>query len=107
MPSVVNPAHRVLSPTVNHLHKVLREKDGESFSLLRENQKSLICFIAFPISSCQNRVYFSIAFRIWKPYLFLKNTQTKLFLIRKNCFKSLEGALHLGFMEMAGCNGGG
>ena len=33
---VVNPAHRVLCPTVNHLHKVLREKDGERASLLRE-----------------------------------------------------------------------
>ena len=33
---VVNPAHRVLYPAVNHLHKVLRDKDGERASLLRE-----------------------------------------------------------------------
>ena len=33
---VVKPAHRVLSTTVNHLHKVLKEKDGERASLLRE-----------------------------------------------------------------------
>ena len=38
---VVNPVHGVLSPTVNHLHKMLREKDGERASLLRENQNSL------------------------------------------------------------------
>ena len=56
---VVNRAHRVLSPTVNHLYKVFRERWRESFSLLRENQNSL---------------FFSIAFFIWKPYLFLKNT---------------------------------
>ena len=36
---VVTPAHRGLSPTVNHLHNVLREKDGESFSLLREKKE--------------------------------------------------------------------
>ena len=41
VPSIVNPAHRVLFPTVAHLHKVLREKMAESFSLLRENQNSL------------------------------------------------------------------
>ena len=29
VPSVVNPAHRLLSLTVNPLHKVLGEKDGE------------------------------------------------------------------------------
>ena len=41
MPSVVNPAYTVLSPTVDHLHKVLREKDGESFFLLRERKKKI------------------------------------------------------------------
>ena len=35
---VVNSVHRVLSPAVNHLHKVLREKDGESFSVEREKK---------------------------------------------------------------------
>ena len=35
---VVNPAHRVLSPTVNHLHKVLRAKDGELLSVEREKK---------------------------------------------------------------------
>ena len=39
VPSVVNPVHRVLSPTVNHLHKVLREKDGESLSFSVEWQE--------------------------------------------------------------------
>ena len=41
---------------------------------------------------------FSIAFPIWKPYLFLKNTQRKLFLTRKNCWKSLENPC-IGFWE--------
>ena len=54
---VVNPAHRLLSPTVNHLHKMLRENDGERASLLRQRIKT----------EC-----FSIAFPIWKQYLFLK-----------------------------------
>ena len=33
---VVNPTHRVLSPTVNHLHKVLRERWRELISVERE-----------------------------------------------------------------------
>ena len=33
--SVVNPAHRALSPTVDHHHKVLREKGGEPLSVER------------------------------------------------------------------------
>ena len=52
---------RVLSPTVHHLHEVLREKDGERASLLRGRIKTM---------------FFSMAFPIWKPYLFLKNPQS-------------------------------
>ena len=33
---VVNSAYRVLSPTVNHLHKVLRKMERELFSVERE-----------------------------------------------------------------------
>ena len=47
-------------PRVNHPHKVLREKDGEIFSVEKENQNSIV----------------SIEFPILKPYLFLKNIQS-------------------------------
>ena len=44
---IVNPAHRVLSPTVNHLHKVLREKDGERelLSVQREEKRLIRQFL--------------------------------------------------------------
>ena len=38
--AICSEPYRVLPPTVNHLHKVLSEKDGEIFSLLRETIKT-------------------------------------------------------------------